>query len=187
MLFAAFFAGSCGLFDTRDVEPPTDPRSNFSPPTSPDIVLTNLQFAIAEKNLNNYLACFSDSILTGRGYTFIADVSTNAQYPILNNWTFQRERVYYTNLVSQTDVASSSNLFFSNPQLITSPDSVIYDANYILIYAHNNNLVAKQFEGQLRFTMYQDSRNLWSITRWQDFKINVNDTTWSELKAVFVN
>lgn len=187
LVFLTFTVASCGLFDTRSVEPPTDPRSNFSPPTSPDIVLTNLQFAIAEKNLTNYIACMSDSAITGRGFSFIADVITNAQYPILSNWSYQRERIYYTNLISQTDIQSSSNLFFSNPQLITTLDSVIYDADYILVYAHNNPGVAKTFQGKLRFTMFQDSRNLWSITRWQDFKNSNNDTTWSELKAVFVN
>jgi hypothetical protein len=182
-----FLVGSCGLFDTRSVEPPSDPRSNYSPPTSPDIVLTNLQFAIAEKNLNNYISCFSDSVLTGKVFHFVADLSTNAQYPILSNWNFQQEKIYYTNLISQTDIQSSSNLFLSNPQAITTPDSVIYDADYVLVYFHNDPSVAKNFNGKLRFTMFQDSRNLWSITRWQDFKNDSGDTTWSELKAAFVN
>lgn len=179
--------GGCDLFAPRDVEPPSDPRSNFTPPTIPDFVIVNLQFAIAEKNLNNYMQCLTDSAFSGRSFRFFADVSSQVQYPILNNWSVNQERTYYTNLISLTEPSATSNLFVSNEQMQTGLDSAIYDADYLLVFSHNQNTVAKTVKGKLRFILKPDTRNLWSINTWSDFKVNSSDTTWSVLKANFSN
>ena len=175
----------CGLFDTRDVEPPTDPRSNFTPPTSPDIVIINLQFAIAEKNLNNYMACFVDTNFSSRKFTYQADVSSQVQYPIFAFWNLSNENAYYTNLLALTNAQSNSHLFFSDEMLSTSLDTAIYDADYLLRFEHQKPTVAQTLKGKLRFYMAADSRNLWSVHSWFDFKENADDTTWSVLKANF--
>lgn len=181
------FLNSCGLFDTRDVEPPIDPRSNFIPPTSPELVLVNLQFAIAEKNIDNYMKCFVDSTFAGVSYRFFADAPTQIQFPILTGWNINNERIYYTNLVSATSIESSSNLFLSNFTMTQGIDSAIYDAEYLLAFNHNRNVIPKTSKGKLRFVLVPDSRSLWGIKTWNDFKIEESDTTWSYLKASFVN
>ncbi|HCA43289.1 MAG TPA: hypothetical protein DEP28_08560 [Bacteroidetes bacterium] len=177
----------CGLFSTREVEPPIDPRSNFTPPTSPNLVMINLQFAIAEKNTNNYMKCFIDSAFAGTSFRYFADAPTELQFPVLANWNINSERIYYTNLVSVTSTESSSNLFLSNDNLITSIDSAIYDADYLLVFNHNRQVTPKTTKGKLRFVLIPDSRNLWGIKDWYDFKNAPEDTTWSFLKASFVN
>lgn len=181
------FISSCGLFDSRDVEPPIDPRSNFIPPTSPNLVMVNLQFAIAEKNIDNYMKCFVDSMFAGVSYRFFADPSTQIQFPVLADWNINNERIYYTNLVSSTNIESSSNLFFSNDNLQQTLDSAIYDAEYLLAFNHNRNVIPKTSKGKLRFVLVPDSRSLWGIKTWSDFKVEETDTTWSFLKASFVN
>ena len=177
----------CGLFDTRDVEPPTDPRSNFIPPTSPDLVITNLQFAIAEKNLNNYLSCFVDTNYSSRKFTYFADVKSQVQYPIFLNWKLSNEKAYFTNLLALTDPQSNSNLFLSDEVLTVTLDTAVYDADYLLRFEHQLTTVAQTLKGKLRYIMATDSKNLWSIHTWMDFKDNDNDTTWSVLKANFSN
>src|SRR5690606_1706674 len=172
---------------TRTVEPPEDPRSNFTPPTSYDIVIQNMQFAIAEKNLQNYMQCFVDTNFSSIAFEFNADVESLVQYPILNNWDIQMERLYYTNLLSLTNSAASSTLFISNEQVFTSLDSAVYDSDYLVVFNHTRETVPKQVKGKLRFILVPDDNNFWAIQEWFDFKNNPQDTTWSVLKAGFAN
>ena len=177
----------CDLFSTRSVEPPTDPRSNFTPPTSFDIVVQNMQFAIAEKNLNNYMQCFVDTNFTAGAFVFNADVEAEVQFPILDNWGIQKERSYFNNLLALTSPGETSTLFFSNELVLPSLDSVIYDSDYLLVFNHSKETVAKTVRGKLRFVLKPNQSNFWAIETWSDFKANPEDTTWSILKAGFVN
>lgn len=177
----------CGLFDTRDVEPPTQTRSTFIQPTSPDIVLTNLIYSIAEKDLDNYMRCFVDTVYSVRRFRFIPDALSQSSYPVFLTWNLNSERIYYSNLISATDQTASSNLFPDNETFTTAIDSAILDMDYILVFNHSSTNVAKEVKGKLRFVMGSDSRSLWSIHTWYDFIDNNNDTTWSVLKANFYN
>ncbi len=185
-LLESLIAG-CGLFDTRDVEPPSQIRSTFIQPTSPDIVLTNLIYAIAEKDLDNYMRCFVDSIYSVRRFSFIPDALSQSSYPVFLNWNLNHERIYFSNLITGTPSDASSNLFPDNESFITYIDSAIIDMDYILVFNHTSTNVAKEVKGKLRFIMGTDSRSLWSIHTWYDFIDANNDTTWSVLKANFYN
>lgn len=177
----------CGLFDSRSVETPSDPRSTFIQPTSADIVLTNLIFAVAEKNPDNYLRCFVDSNFSSRRFKFFPDALSQSSYPVFLNWSLSNERSYFNNLVSFTNVTSASNLFPDNVTYTTSIDSTVLDMDYIFIFDHTRNNVARQSRGKLRFILGTDQRGLWSIHSWYDFIDAQNDTTWSVVKANFVN
>ena len=178
----------CGLFNMRDSENPVDPRSNFVPPTSPDILISNFLSAISEKNLNNYLLCFVDSNLSTRRFKYTADANSLVQYPaVFRFWSLNNERYYFSSLVTQTPSSNTSNLFLSNIFFNPTSDSVIMDADYLLRFDHQKQNVSKTLKGKLRWIMGSDSRNLWSIHSWIDFKNNDSDTTWSVLKANFTN
>ncbi len=69
----------------------------------------------------------------------------------------------------------------------TGIDSAIIDSDYLLVYDHNKLNIAKVLKGKLRFILGIDNRSLWSIHNWYDFINDNNDTTWSVLKANFVN
>lgn len=133
------------------------------------------------------MRCFVDSNFSERRFNFSPDAATFSQYPVFNNWNLHHERIYYTNLLSFTTESSSSNLFLSNVTTSTSIDSVVIDSDYLLLFDHNKTNVAKSTKGKLRFVLGADSRNLWSIYNWIDFKVNEIDTTWSVLKASFSN
>lgn len=174
----------CGL---RDVEAPVDPRSNFVPPTSPDIVITNIQSAIIERNINNYISCFADSNFSSRRFIYTADAASQSQYPIFRFWSLNNERYYYTSLTSLTPTQSISNLLLSNITFSPSSDTAVFDADYVIRFEHTKQNVPRVFQGKFRFVMAADTRNLWSIHNWTDFKRTDADTTWSVLKANFSN
>ncbi len=187
LIFLALCLHSCGLFDTRDVQTPSQPRSTFTQPTTPDIVISNLNFAIAEKNLDNYMRCFVDTAFSPRRFKYFADAVSAASYPVFNGWTLTNERSYYNNLVSLTNENASSNLFLSNVSFSTGIDSTVVDSDYTLVFDHNRQGIAKVTKGKLRFIMSPDTRSLWSIHAWYDFILTSTDTTWSNVKANFVN
>lgn len=187
LLLLPLLLSGCSLFGLRDVEEPTAPRSNFVPPTSPDLVLVNMQSAITDKDINNYLQCLVDSSLTGRKFRFIADVTSQIQYPIFRTWDLTNERNYFYNLLALTSPQSTSLFFYSNVNSLTYSDSAIYDMDYLLRFDHQKTSVPKTLTGKLRFIMVMNSKNLWAISTWTDFKSADTDTTWSVLKANFSN
>lgn len=180
----ATLLNSCAL---RDDETPTISRNTFVPPTSPDLVMVNLQFSIIEKDVNNYMSCFVDSNYSTRSYSYVPDVISQIQYPIFQNWKLSNEKTYFTSLLSLMNESATSNVFFSNPVLNTLSDTAVYDADYLLRADHQKTNVAKTLKGKIRLILSADSRNLWSIHKWIDFQSMNSDTTWSVLKANFSN
>ncbi len=184
LIAIAALLNSCAL---RDDETPTISRNTFVPPTSPDLVMVNLQFSVIEKDVNNYMSCFVDSNYSTRSYSYVPDVISQIQYPIFQNWKLSNEKTYFTSLLSLMNESSTSNVFFSNPVLNTLSDTAVYDADYLLRADHQKTNVAKTLKGKIRLILSADSRNLWSIHKWIDFQSMNSDTTWSVLKANFSN
>lgn len=186
LIFSVIISG-CGLFGLREVENPTESRSNFTPPTTPDLVMVNLSNAVIDKDLNNYLQCIVDTGLTTKKFLFTADIASQIQYPIFQNWQITNEKNYFFNLITLSGMQSTSLLFFSSMVSNTYSDSAVYDMEYLLRFDHPKTTVAKTLKGKLRFVLVINSRNLWAISRWIDFKNTDTDTTWSVLKANFSN
>jgi hypothetical protein len=173
---------ACDLFQTRQPEQPSQTTSTFLPPTSYDIVLRNLQFAVVEDNVDNYLRCFADSAV--RRYEFIPAAEARARFAsIFNQWSLESERRYFQNLGSPANGAPS--LTFPNQSPIyTGADSVIYNLNYTLFFPHKRDGVPQVVQGNMQLYLGADPRRLWSIYRWQDSR-TTTDSTWSYWKAVF--
>ncbi|HEY9188394.1 MAG TPA: hypothetical protein VIR55_10895 [Ignavibacteria bacterium] len=183
-IFISFFLTSCNLFEPRDAEDPTIEKSNFKPPTTPDIVIENLINSISEKNSINYTQCFGGPNLE---FFFLpANEVKSTYYSIFSEWTINSEKSYFDNLVIQTSKDAASNLVLSNQIQQSSSDSVIFSANYTLNFQHSTAGVPQLAAGNLQFIIKRDKNNNWYITRWMDFKLQ-NQFSWSELKARFVN
>lgn len=133
------------------------------------------------------MACFVDSSYSSRRYTYVADLASQIQYPIFQNWKLTNEKSYFTSLLSLMNESATSNVFFSDGTLNTLADTAVYDANYLLRADHQKTNVAKTLKGKIRLILSADSRNLWSIHKWIDFQSQDSDTTWSVLKANFSN
>ncbi|MEZ4822388.1 MAG: hypothetical protein R2942_08175 [Ignavibacteria bacterium] len=82
------------------IEPPTESRSTFIQPTSPDLVLTNLIFSISEKNLDNYMRCFCRFKFSNKRFRYFPDAVLSGILPVFSHGISAVERVYYSNLIS---------------------------------------------------------------------------------------
>ena len=173
------------LFSLRDPESPKDTQSSWIPPLSSDIVLINLQNAILERNIENFIRCFSDPAYSDSIFNFDPDQEIAATYPeVFINWTLEDERVVLQQVFSYIPEDSSSYLLLTNEVWQTVvPDQAILAANYNLELNHTQSTLDQSYIGYLEFHMLTDRRGEWSIYRWIDSAV-AELTSWSELKAI---
>ncbi len=191
LLFSLFFLNSCDVFSTRTPEKPNSSRSSYQPPTSANIVISNLISSIKEKNIENYISCFADSIQgSNKGFTFTPSSDAQSRFPnLFTNWSIDEEERTFLSMISNLKENQSPNLVFTNDRFdILLSDSAVYSADYELYVPHNLNSIKENFSGTLFFTLIPSSNQLWSISNWID--ISRNDSlvdSWSILKAHFFN
>ena len=175
----------CGIFETRDPEDPETIRSTFYPPTSADLVIDNLSFAVQEKNSSNYFKCLSLS-----NFQYLPDSRSQQQYELIfTNWTVNSEKNYFDNLIARQEGGNSSAVLFVDNERLTqySSDSARYQPDYIFVFQHNQGNIPKSSRGRMSLILATDSDDLYYIRRWEDFRQNDTDFTWSEFKANFSN
>lgn len=172
----------CGIFETRDPEPPQTIRSTYFPPTTPDLVVENLTYSILEKNSENYIKNFSPV-----NFQYVPDSRSQQNYELIfAGWNQAAEKKYLDNLIIETNPTSSSVLFLDNARMTQiTPDSAIYQANYIIVFQHQRISVPKSAKGNLTLNISTDENDLFYIRKWEDFRQHDTDFTWSELKANF--
>ena len=178
---AFLVCGGCDLFHTRDPELPTQGSSSFVTPTTYDKVIRNLRFSIEDKNLNNYLSCFVDTLL--RPYEYNAAEDARRGFPdVVNQWNLESEERSFRNLKEATGAAPALTIP-DVPPIYVSTDSVLYELSYTLHYSHNRSGIPLTVRGVVQLSLLTDGKR-WSIYRWRDSK-TTTDSTWSYLKAAF--
>lgn len=188
ILLLALLTG-CSLFEPREPEQPSQSGSNFEPPYSAETVISNLKNAIAAKNLDNYIACFSDPVRTQREFTFVPSGPAWAQYSSeLSSWDRNKEREYMRNLISHTSSSAFSSLLLVPKSFAITTDSVVYNYTYTLSFHHDGRVISDSTaRGELWFTLGPDNTGSWSIYRWLDYPLTPTSTivTWSSFKGGF--
>lgn len=188
-LGAQFLAGIGCLdpFSAREPEPPDQSRSNFIPPTAPEIVFANLQIAIQENNVENYVRSFVDSTRSDKRFTFVPDQGVAATNPgIFASWGLEDERRYLTQLLQAIPADSSLGLSFLQQNRNEGATTAIITQSYELIARHTRQSanIPAVVRGEARFSLEKNLTGDWGIYMWEDFTNGV-DPTWSELKALF--
>lgn len=184
IFFGLFFAG-CDFFVTRAPEKPDQGRANFLPPTEPRIVIENLKNSFTDKNVQNYIACFVDTIFVAKSFRFLPSSEAAATFIFLTqDWSIFDERKYFSSVISKTpkDLPMILTLTDENYGSLTG-DTLLYTANYFINIPHNLN-EPKSYSGNLQFNMIRDSRSNWSIYYWKDTRSG-SLPSWSELKGYF--
>jgi hypothetical protein len=172
------------MFEPRSAEDPTVAKSNYTTPTTPDIVIENLIYSISEKNSVNYVQCLGGPNLN---YYFAPAIDSKTNYySVFADWDISSEKAYFDNLVIQTDKNAASSLQLTNSIQQSTSDSVIYNANYTLYFAHSASGISQTATGNLKFTIKRDKNNNWYITSWTDIKVQ-SQFSWSDMKARFSN
>lgn len=183
---------SCTIFTTRTPEPPDTRRSSFQPPTSSQIVIANLQAAIREKNIENYIQCLvaGDSGTVQQRYTFEPSSEAAARFAsVFIAWSVVRERQSFTAFAAKIPQMSAPTIQLSNDRFeLMSPDSVVYVADYLIRPNAQQNGVAAEFSGRMRLTIASFASGFWGIRRWSDqTAAQSSSASWSVLKAQFAN
>lgn len=176
---------ACDLFTTRNAENPDQTRSNFQPPVEPAIVIENLKNSLSDKNVQNYISCFVDTIFANKNYNFSASSEAVSLYQIfVQGWGLSEERRYFTSIINKvpTDFPISLTLSDQNYSSL-SGDSLIYSATYFLnLPVQSGDPFPQNYAGSLQFNMLRDSRSEWVIYFWKDTKSETLPS-WSELKG----
>ncbi len=170
----------CNLFDTREPANPSLPSFSFRQPIDPSIVISNLQNAVFEKNVANYMNCFVDPVTANRAYTF----NPSSDGANLVNWDRDDERSYFENLRTSIGENGFSQLTLI-PQNTPFPiDTARYEFQYILTALHTKPGVPTTVSGHMELSIGRESGGTrWSIYSWTDHKDTAE--TWSRLKVEF--
>lgn len=180
----SFVLGGCGIFETRSAEEPgTGTGSGFQQPDRPELVINNLQSAVANLNTVNYIRSLNADM-----FEFTPSSAALDDDPQLwQGWTVIDEETYFNNLRASAQNQSGHVLQLSNEQRTTLPDGgERITASYSLSVFHNrtSTSVPNVATGNFIIDLVQDESGLWSIASWTDNGAG-SSFTWSDFKAVF--
>jgi hypothetical protein len=171
----------CDLFQTRDPQNPSEPKSSYRVPFEPAGVIDNLKNAFKDKNSNDYKMNFSTGMpLVDRNFFYVPSGNVLG-FP--SDWAIDAEFQYFNNLITRTPQDIPITLSFTDEVYDVRADSAIYSAKYFISVPILNS-EPKVFEGSLKFTMTTDINAAWVIYFWEDIAIQ-NSKSWSELKIEF--
>jgi hypothetical protein len=176
---------SCDLFTTRDAENPDQSRSNHQPAIEPSIVIENLKNSLSDKNVQNYISCFVDTLFAERSFTFSASSEAVSLYQIFSQgWGLSEEKRYFSFIVNKVSPDFPISLGLSDENISNfSGDSLIYSASYIInLPVPFGDPFPQNYAGSLQFNMLRDSRGEYVIYYWKDIKSG-SSPSWSELKG----
>jgi hypothetical protein len=189
---------SCGIFDTREPEPPqTGGGYIWQDATTIGILLDNFEGSVEALDAENYKRVFiaaTDSILPEGSsfYTFLPKAGLAGSFP--PGWSVESERSYLSRLKSELISSARLNLDLKITQESqTSPYRTQITANYTLfIPSESTDVLPNTVTGNLVFQLQQvrteRGTTEWRITSWLDNDPASGEAfTWSDLKARFGN
>ena len=142
---------------------------------------------MSDKNVQNYISCFVDSVFTNQEFSFSASSEAISLYQIfLQGWGLTEEKRYFSSVVNKVPDDFPVSLTFSNENYSSlGGDSLIYTATYnINLPIDTGDPIPSNYAGSLQFNMLRDSRSEWVIYFWKDTKSETLPS-WSELKGSF--
>jgi hypothetical protein len=177
-IFLLLLSG-CGLFSTRQADPPTTGRHPWEPPRAPSDVLANLTQAMSDRDAVNYLRSFNSN-----GFTFEADNVALANDPSLAGWSYDDESQHAQRLFNEGTLPRDSVIaaVFSNIVETTLGDSAEVRAQYTLAVGVALASAPHRMAGTGDFFMRLGSEGYWQIYRWRDSRTE-GQSTWSDLKS----
>jgi len=175
-------------FSTRKPEPPETAQSQWVPAHSPDQVLLNMQNAIAERNVENYIRCLADSGSTGRVFRFDPDLEVANQFPgMFTRWNLEKEEKVFRQLCALVPKDSVFSLSWEEiQQELTTPDTAVFVRRYRMeIHTPQDRFsLPKVYQGIGEFRLIENTQGEWVIYRWIDNGVS-GSKSWSYLKASF--
>ncbi len=184
-VLAALVFSSCSFFEPRFPDDPSNAGVVWLSPTSPDIVVENMQSALNGRSAL-YLDCLTESFI------FYADTNDINDYPSYNfsDWDKTVENSTVTALYSQVPVDSTITSEFqidiSHPDPAAPTDSAtIYRRYNITIPQTYHSGTGSPAVGIAEFHMVEDSIGLWAVREWRDVQLETTWATWAVAKAYY--
>lgn len=176
---------ACGVFETREAEPPDQGGSAlFQQPDRPEVVILNLQNAIQNMNTVNYMRSINEE-----SFEFTpSSLASDSNPDVWVNWSSEDENIYFNNMRAATQNLSGHSLQVQNQERTTLPDGdERITADYVLTVNHNRppQVLPSVAQGRFLMDMTQGDDGLWSISGWTDESAG-SEITWSDFKAVFI-
>jgi hypothetical protein len=183
--FLSFLLISCNLFTTRDAEDPDQNRSNYQTPYSASTVIENLKNSLSDKNVQNYLSCFVDTLFADQVYLFSATSEALLLYQ-MQGWGVIEESGYFNAIITKVPKDFPISLTLTDTVYSSlGGDSLIYSASYFLnVPFQSGDPYPLNYSGILEFKLLRDDRSIWAIYFWKDTKSQTLPS-WSELKGSF--
>ena len=178
---------SCGVFEPRDSEPPKDGTGGavYVTPQEPSVVVSNLVTVMVESPHTNYSEIFSDD------FTFVPDpddvLTLESIYGqgVFDDWDADVELQVGDRLFSR--------YFLALLELSEGTVTEDTDTTYAVLHEYSFDILGDEgwwnFRGAASFRIRLDpSDNLWYLSRWEDFRTEVSDSTgidgtWGLLKG----
>ena len=174
-------ATGCDLFAPRTPEDPVDEAGTFLQPDTPEQVIDNIRFSIAELNPPNYNRSFNPALM----FTPTEEARARDEN-IWLDWSQTEENQYFSTMVAAAQFASNHELVLTDQTIsIIAEDRFEVDASYTLTINHNRPEVATSVQGRLIWSIIQGEDGLWSVNEWTDREVG-NEPSWSDLKLEFI-
>jgi len=181
-------------FSTRDPEEPDESGNlqGYEDARTPEILLSNFEKALKEKNTVEYVNCFANPVSGHKKtYAFEPDARLVVDFQLFPNWSTRDEESYFLKLTEE-ERADFPQILFSTldepeyrPINLAAPDDSV-ETNifrYLLTVVHIDS--EKVYSGQMRFRAFQarSTDSNWYLYYWSDYA-NKDDyeSTWSFLK-----
>jgi len=173
---------SCDLFESRDPQSPSEPKSSYRVPVEPSDVIDNIKNAFIDKNANDYKKNFSSGQpVVDRDFYFLPSSNVIPYFP--PDWNIGSEFQYFNNLVITVPENNPINVSFTNEEYDVQGDSAIYSSTYSISVPVLNS-VPIIYGGSTKFIMITDQNSVWVIYYWEDIA-QQGFKSWSELKYEF--
>ncbi|MDZ7372446.1 MAG: hypothetical protein ONB23_00625 [candidate division KSB1 bacterium] len=185
---AFLLAGCKNPFATREPEPPSASRAQWTPPYQPEDVLSNLRTALTDRSIVNYVRCLSDSLLTGKIFRFEPEPAAASAFPgVFERWGLEEERHFAEQLFQAVPKDSVLRLQWSRiGEQVGEGGERLLVTEYLLEagFPQGFSSAPRRCQGRAEFWLVRDpSTSYWYIWRWTD-RATVDAPAWSVLKAV---
>jgi hypothetical protein len=170
--------GGCDLFATREPEVEGSQQSLWTPPTSPEIVVTNLELALEIGNFNDYQRALTPD------FSFTPDPADVAQlgieFPgdnVFDGWDRSVEVEVATTIRAGADSVAVELVKFEDD--LGQPIRLLkYDYKVTL----RTGTLQTFYEGDAWFTIALQENGEWIIREWEDVAIP-QTPSWGILKG----
>jgi hypothetical protein len=169
-------AAGCGMFETREPEEGEGEQSLWQPPTSPEIIVRNLEVAFENGIFNDYERALTPD------FTFHPDLADSLDVEggrpgAFANWTRDVEVQTASAIFASAD---SLILLLGVPSIEIEGDDRLMKQNYLLTLLTAGGSTI--YEGDVWFWVRQVGGE-WYIYHWEDIATSSSRRSWGFLKG----